>query len=496
MPNSLNIIRNPSGSNQDITAGVQRGSVQLNQKLTKDVGTLQFNIEVTVATTSMIPALNDEIAFWVNGVGSGLKYFGGTVTNLETTIVGGILQQVAVTCTDWNFLLNKTIVAKNYAQMDPHDIIVDLITTYAPAGFTTSNVQKGNFLVPSIKFNYEQLFNCMQKLATLIGWQVTVDPNKNVQFFVDGYLTAPFNVDDTSGNQEWTTIDWQQDLTNMKNSVYVIGGNYKKVFADPAVPPASYTPVDKYTSVAGTLVYPLAYPYDISTMVVKLAGVSQTIGKANQSGTFQVYYSDVGRYIQFASDPGTGSTIEVTGTASVPIVAYASNPLAIAQYGAINESIVDKSITTNQEAFMRAQAEILQYGAAINDIKFSTLTPGLMIGQRITFNSAQFLNLFGLSALNLTIKTLTATDYSPSQLEYQVECIGSDVVTFNDILSVLLQQENQNNPIDSSTVTETIVPVAESMALSDSITVTGTSAPYSWGLGAGPQLRGGFSRSD
>jgi hypothetical protein len=44
----------------------------------------------------------------------------------------------------------------------------------------------------------------------------------------------------------------------------------------------SVTTLDVYTSVAGTFVYPLAYPYDISTMTVTLAGVGQALGDDQQ----------------------------------------------------------------------------------------------------------------------------------------------------------------------------------------------------------------------
>lgn len=478
-------------ANADCSSNVNWPSIQMTQVLTKEVSKLQFDYYLTKPTgIPYIPQLGDQVDLYVNA--QTYHYFGGTIVEIEYTVDG--LRTIAhVTCMDWSFKMDKKLVAKNYANMDPHDIVVDIITNFTDGSFTTNNVQKGNFLVPSIKFNYEPVSKCLQKLATVIGWDWNVDAAKDVHFFLTENVLAPITVDDTSGNQEWPTIDWDQDLTNMKNSVFVIGANYKKVFASP--PGAGqFSPIDVYTSVAGTFVYPLSYPYDKSTMVIKLAGSSQTIGMDNSTpdSSVQVQYNDRGRFIRFTSDPGAGHTIQVTGTALVPIIGHASDPVAIATYGEIQDSIVDKQITTVQEAQMRAKAEILLYGHAVNTLKFKTLTAGLMVGQLITFNSVIFQAINGSSSITLTIKRITAVGYGPNNLEYQAECYGSDKVSFVDIMALLLQQENNQNPVDNSTVTETLVPINESLTLVEAVTVTSASGPYQWAPGS-PNLRWGFS---
>ena len=122
--------------------------------------------------------------------------------------------------------------------MDPHDIVVDIVTNFAAGkGFTTNHVQYGNFLVPSIKFNYQQPSKALQSLANLIGWDWYIDPNQDIHFFLgdvdDGVGeggVAPITVDATSGKIEWNSLDIDLNITNMQNSVYVIGGTYTKTF--------------------------------------------------------------------------------------------------------------------------------------------------------------------------------------------------------------------------------------------------------------------------
>ncbi len=404
--------------------------------------------------------------------------------------MGGLLLVAVITATDWSFKMDTKLVAQNYTNMDPQDIVLDIIANYTDGTFSTDGVQRGNFIIPSIKFNYEPVTKCLQKLATMIGWDWNVGANKDVNFFLTQTNPAPFDIDDTAGNLEWPTLDWDQDITNLKNSVYVIGANYKKTFN-------ATTTRDVYTSVAGTFVYPLAYPYDKTTMVVTLAGVSQTIGidQSTADASVQVQYNDKGRFIRFIADPGAGNQIKIYGDALIPILAHASNSAAIAQYGEIQDSIVDKQITSVTEAHMRAIAEVNLYGSPVNTVKFSTIQPGLFVGQQLTFNSTIFRAIYATGALTMLIRRITAKGYSPFQLEFEVECYGSatDRVSFVDIMTLLLQKENSDNPVDDSTVLEDLAIIGETITITDVVTGTLRTPPYQWGPNGSPQVVWDFS---
>src|SRR5512142_899078 len=112
--------------------------------------------------------------------------------------------------------------------MDPHDIVLDIVANFAAGkGFTTNHVQVANFVVPSIKFNYQPPTKCLESLAQLIGWDWYIDPNKDVHFFlgdVEGGIgekgAAPIIIDQTGGNSgqdiEWNSLDVALDLQNMQ----------------------------------------------------------------------------------------------------------------------------------------------------------------------------------------------------------------------------------------------------------------------------------------
>jgi hypothetical protein len=482
----------------DISSSVQWRTLDCLSVLPKENASLKFSVSQGIGQTkpaTTIPAIGDVINLFDS---SGL-IFGGTVTEAEKTIEGLVLT-AQVTTSDWGYIFDGVLVKKNYAMMDPHDIVADLVSNFAPGkGFTTNHVQVGNFLVPSIKFNYQQPTKCLESLAKLIGWEWYIDPQKDIHFFLGDVENAvgeggvaPITVDATSGQIEWNSLDVDLQLQNMQNSVYVIGGNYTKTFT------ASNTP-DTFLTDGVRQFFTTSYPYDSSTIIVTLDGVIQTVGTANQSDptSVQVLYNDAQRWVEFTSGaPATGHTVKVYGKAKVPIVAHASNPKSIQQYGEYQSVIVDSKITTVQEAQQRAQAAILQFGHPVHDIKFNTIVPGCAIGQAITVN----LPAFGVQQ-QLVVKRIEAVGYAPGDnalgiagmLEYQVECIGSDTVTFTDIMTTILQQEASQTQVDDSTVNENLEYVEDIAATVETLIATGTIGPYVLGPGT-PVVRLGFSK--
>ena len=496
MANPIYITANST----DISSNVDWRSIDCVSQLTKDVSTLRFTVSQGVGQTypvTTVPAIGDVIKLYDS---TGI-IFGGTVTEVEATIEGLLITNQIV-CTDWSYQFNGVLVKKNYAMMDPADIVTDIVSTFCSGkGFTTNHVQRGNFLVATVKFNYQQPTKALQSLAKLIGWDWYIDANKDVHFFlgdVDDAVseggTAPITVDSTSAQIEWNSLDVDLSLQNMQNSVYVIGGTYIKTFT------AANT-IDTFLTNGTAQFFPVSYgyfapssvnPYE-NPIVVTLNGVAQTVGIANETdpATVQVMYNDANKWIQFTGGaPTTGQTVKVYGGANVPIVAHASDSGSVATYGEYQTVITDTKIKSVPEAQARAKAAILQFGHPVYDVKFKTLVPGCAIGQAITIN----LPAFGITK-TLVIKRVEATGYVPGangMLEYQVECIGSDNVTFTDLMTTLLQEEANQTPVDDSTINENLEVVNESLTLADTVTATSASRPYKYGP-TSPQARYGFS---
>jgi hypothetical protein len=112
---------------------------------------------------------------------------------------------------------------------------------------------------------------------------------------------------------------------------------------------------------------------------------------------------------------------------------------------------------------------------------------GLAIGQVITLNSV----LFGIMGYQLLIRRVEAVGYSPNELMFHVEALGSDNVTFNDIMMTLLQESLAQNATPDNTILQEVIPITEKFKVTDAITVTGGTSPYHWGPTT-PQPTWGF----
>ena len=454
-----------------MSSSIKADTVNLKSVLTKETSTLTFSVLNSPGKTTF--ANGDQVDLYQDSY----HVFGGTVVTIENVNDGGILIESQISCIDWSFRLNTKLVTKNYASMDPADIVADILATFTDGTYTTTYVVRGNFNVSTIKFNYEQVTNALEKLAKQIGWEWYVDPDKNLWFFPPNVTaTAPFGLDDTSGNFNWPSLDITEDLTNMKNSIYVSGGTYTKTFD------ATSTP-DKYLTDGVRTVFPISYPYDKTTLTITLNGVSQTIGTDNVTDptTVQVQYNDAGRFIRFTSVPTTGQTVKVFGNAKIPILAHVQNSAAISTYGEQQDVIIDSSILSIGEAQERAHSQLDLYGGPVFTVKFDTLKTGLVIGQTININSA----IWGVN-INVIVKEIDAKRYSNTQLIYSVTAIGTEVVNFIDIMKVLLLQANSDNQVDSSTVLQVLLSIPETIAGIDTLqTPTTNSPPYVYGTSGG-----------
>ena len=458
----------------DISSAVQWGSIDAISVLTKERGTLKFQITITPTSSTQVPDIGDTITLTDD---SGV-IFGGTTTQVEKTIIGGAgaLLQAQITVTDYGYSLDSKLVKAAYQNMDPADIVADIITRFAPTGIDyTTHVQRAGFTIKTISFNYEPVTKCIEALSRQIGWDWYIDPAKAVHFFFattmsgsSEYDPAPVTLDDNTGQINWSTLDVSLDITNLKNSIYVVGGSYAKEFTDTSTP-------DIYTTVSGQLVYQIAYKYT-GSFFVTLDGVQQSIGIDQQDDPdlFEVMYNGTGPFVKFTADPGAGHTLKVYGFAQIPIVAQRSDTTSIATYGEYQDSIIDSQISSVQEAQERAAAELVQFGHPVYDVKFDTLATGVRVGQTVLLNSDKF----GVSNYPLIVKRVEARGHTPSKLIYSIEAIGSDKVTFTDVMLQLLQRQNADANIDPSSVLQILLDIADDVDATDDVTIAATGPHY------------------
>ncbi len=461
-------------NNVDISSSVEWPSLNWTQVLTKEVDRLEFLVKKTAAVT--VPSLGDEIVLLEDGV----KLFGGILVERNEKILGGVLLGYECKSKDWSHKLDGKLVTKKYTNQDPHDILLNIISTYT-TGFTTVHVKTAGFLIKTIKFNYEQVSRAFTQLADQIGWDWYVDPDKDIHFFDTETAVAPFQLDDTGGKFEWKTLELNQTVINLKNYIFVRGGEYSKNYTAVTTP-------DIYKGDGTRTVFPIAYGYD--NVTVDKNGIAQTVGvdQKDDPALVQVLYNFNEKFVRFSAAPLATDTIKIYGDAQIPIIAAVRDQISINTYGEFQQAIIDKAILSVAEAQSRAKSELEKYSANVWEGRFKTTQKGLLCGQQLTINSS-------IRALNKKFKITRVVGKArgSDHMEYEVFLLASGQVTFTDMMVGLLTADKKNITVANNEVLQRLEFFAEEAQIAETIIVTKKTRPYTWGAGGTNDFRWDFA---
>ena len=454
----------------DISSAVKWSTLAKTEVLTKEVDRLEFEITKTPEKTT-IPDLNDPITFYEDSV----KIFGGVVVERNEVVKGGILIGYQFKCKDWSQYLDRKLVVKSYASQRADQIFTDILSTFT-TGFTHTNVPATSPTLSSMKFNYEQVTRAFTQICDQIGWDWYCDYDKDIHLFDEDTSSAPFSLDDTSDNFEWQTFEMNKTILQIKNSVYVRGGEYKKTISEANAQ-------DVFVANGTQKTFFLSYKYD--NITVKDDTAVQTIGTDQQTdpASVDLLYNFNEKFIKFTNNPTSGHTVKIYGDAYIPIIAQVRDQASIAAYGEYQSALVDKSIESVGEAQSRAKSELKKYGASVHEASFKTTRTGLRTGQRITVNSA----IRGINK-NFKINRIVGKARTPNQMEYTVYLIASGQVNFTDIMVQLLGADKRNITIASNEVLQRLETFIEELAVSDTVAASKKSPPYKWGPSGGNDL--------
>jgi hypothetical protein len=204
----------------DKTDQVEWSSVEKNEVLTKEPDTLRFRIKNYDAKVWK-PVLDDDIKLYdTDGT---TVIFGGVVIDIRDS-TNALLRYVDVLCKDYTHTLDRKLVSVSYANVSAASVISSIITDFT-TGFTTTNVVAPT-IVNKVVFNYLTVSKALTKLAETLGnYDWYVDYNKDINFFENGTRYAPFNLDDTSGNHVWNSLEVKQNTSQLRNKIIIRGGD-------------------------------------------------------------------------------------------------------------------------------------------------------------------------------------------------------------------------------------------------------------------------------
>jgi hypothetical protein len=203
----------------DKTSLIDWRSLQKQQIATKEPDTLTFDI-INYPAKTYRPALGDDVKLYdVDGT---TLIFGGIIISVQEK-VEALVKTLTVNCKDYSHTLDRKLVTKTYTGQTVAYIVNDLITTYA-TGFTCVGTTDTT-IVTAISFNYLTISECLKKLVNTLGaYSWYVDYNKDVKFTLNGTSNAPFNLSDTSQNFIWESLNFNSDISQLRNHIILRGG--------------------------------------------------------------------------------------------------------------------------------------------------------------------------------------------------------------------------------------------------------------------------------
>ena len=449
----------------DRTSSIKKGSFSKRDVLNQQVDTCAFEVR-KYGTKTYVPEVGHEVV----------------VTRDSTTIFGGIILRITeridsnpkvllyrVECVDYSQYLKRQLVTERYENETVANIIDDLVANYTAAGdsITTNNVS-ASIEVESFSFNRLTVAECLEKLANSLSYVWYVDYDKDIHFYPKNTETAPFSLSDSSENYIFNSLQIIEDLSQIRNSVLVQGGE--------AVSDSSRTETFDGDGTKST--FALANKFD-SKPTVEVGGVGQTVGTEylDDDASFDCMWNFNEKYIRFTAGniPASGTNnIEVTGTYLFPIVVKVPAPASIADYGTYEFAITDRSIRSTDEAIERALAELRSYQAEFYEGQFRTYNDGLRSGQVLTIDSMQ-----RGKTITVLIQSVEARMRDPlgTTLEYTVRFATLKSIGIIEYLQAQLR-DREIIEDDSDTLTN-YYSFAETAAASDGTpAMTKTTAPY------------------
>jgi hypothetical protein len=432
--------------------------------LTKEPNILDMRLKNYGAKTYK-PVLNDDVEITLNGI----KFFAGSVVETQSEIEGQ-LQFVRVTFKDPTHKLDKLLVPKRYEAFGTANaIIADIITNFTdPAdAFTVVNVN-APVVVADINFNYFYVSDALEKLAGELGYDWYVDYDKDINFFIESALTAPFTLYEPTpaqlaagddGNFLWNSLSLQENIHQLRNKIIVRGG--------------TFVGDSRVTSWSADGLQDLFYlGVDHIEITVELNSVVQTLGTEgidDNDVSIATLYNPTSGYIRFKTIPTASDAIDITSKPTFPIIKEFKDNTSISQFGTFEFVIVDKSIKSSSAANLKAQSELRKWSDEIKDLSFQTYVDGLQVGQNISV----ILPTRGISTTFL-IKRISTRARGPNGLmEYTVNALASESTSMVDVLAdLLINRQNTEISIQEGEVIDLVSGYFESIVCSESYIVT------------------------
>lgn len=438
-----------------VAQDVIKGSLNIRWRLTNEPGSAHFEIRNNF---NRVEGQRVKIFIDPEQDGSQELIWSGTLIKTEQEMRG--FQKVfKCEAADNYYDFDRRKVVRSYENTNAKDLVEDVIDNFTE-GFTAADVNGADVAITSLRSNYEEPSRVLSKLANELNWEWYIDENKGVHFTPPGSNNAPFDLTDDNGNYIWSSLKFDKDIIDLKNVVFVRGGQTKQ-------PIAEVDAVDKYVADGEQVSFNLIYRY--SNVGVSVNGYTQTVGvdpideQRLQDEEVDCLYNFREKFVRFRENnkPMPGDMLRVFGEALIPIIVQASDNESIEEHGVREHIEIRQDIESIPEAEILANAKIEKFREGSRDGSFITDKGGLRPGMKINIQS----DIRGLNE-DFLITDVNAIDID-EHLQYKVRFLKAGKVKFMDILEKLLSNEKRNIRISDSERIQRLLTGSDSFQMDD-----------------------------
>lgn len=445
--------------------------IEINGTPRSDIARLQYDATLTKAPKRLsfavtgpktVPQVGDEVYVENNAN----PFFRGQIISRDEEIAGMGVPTYRFTCHDGFYTMNSRLVIKAYKNETLEDIATDIVTNFM-TGFTLS-IAAGSPTIKTARFNYEQPTTCIRKLCESIGWDWYVDASYVIHIMPPADMNATYPVDEVSGYCIPSSVQYDRDIIQLRNVVYVRGGEYDN-------PIIEADAVDKYEANGVDNTFPLVYRYANAEVTVN--GTPQTIGidYIADPADFDVLYNFQEKLVRFPDGTlAAGDIVRVFGDAKVPLIVQAEDTVSVEAYGTREGVEINRSVDSIEEAEALALARLDQWREGSKEGSFESYEDGWEVGQNVVVN----IPTLGIND-TYKINRVRAVMHTHNSLKYTVEFLKSGQTTLTDMLIGLIGQTRNNVTIADNEVIQRLKTLSDQFGMDDEIVeIIKTSGPY------------------
>ncbi len=446
---------------------VRAGTLSIKDNLNEQVNTCDFQLYDLHGYGAA--QTDQEFIIEVNG----LRIFAGLVLSSKTDNTGGQSELFSVSCVDWTRRLDQRMVAATFlSTLDKNlfDQVVDQyvvdseIDTYYVSPFATVNQISANYIPPSSLF---------QSVAELTGRHWYIDYYKHLRYFPVQQARAPFDI--LPDGAQYKDLSLKKDASRLRNRIFVRGGT------EETTSPFTETLVADGTQRQFILG---EKPKDLT---VAVNGTPETVGIENidDPAGFNWLMNFEQKYIVAGTGratPAASDEITITYIYDVPILVSVEDTASIQSDGVFEYPIIDKSITTSQQARDRATAELTDYARSLVDGGYTTYIPGLRTGmyQRVVKPS------MGIDE-DYLISKVTATSLGGGTFVYNITLTNAKLLGIIRFMLQLLKTDRRVGDFDPNEKVDQLLSLSDNLdSLQDSLLIDSQGAGFPWAPDSSP----------